>query len=296
MLRPAKHDSISQTTETPIDLFQQVEEAAKFLSTKTRLQPSIAIVLGSGLGDFADEVADPIKISFADIPHFSRSTAIGHAGQLVLGNIAGCPVVVMQGRVHLYEGYSASRVALPIRVFARLGVSAAILTNAAGGINLDYGQGSLVVIKDHINLQGHNPLVGPEDARLGPRFIDMTEAYSRSYRRLAVEAAKRIGIHVPEGVYVGLLGPSYETPAEIRFLRTIGADLVGMSTVPEVIVARQAGIKVLAISCVTNMAAGVLDKPLNHEEVLETGRRVAGQFKSLLREVIPGIARDLASG
>jgi purine-nucleoside phosphorylase len=212
-----------------------------------------------------------------------------------VGKIAGCPVVVMQGRVHLYEGYPASRVAFPIRVFARLGVRAAILTNAAGGINLDYGQGSLVVIKDHINLQGQNPLVGPEDPRLGLRFIDMTEAYSRSYRRLALAAAKRIGIAVPEGVYAGLLGPSYETPAEIRFLRAIGADLVGMSTVPEVIVARQMGIKVLAISCVTNMAAGVLDKPLNHEEVLETGKRVAGQFKSLLREVIPEIARDVAN-
>ena len=277
------------------DLFPQAEEAAKFISTKSALRSAIAIVLGSGLGDFADEVADPVKISFTDIPHFSRSTAVGHAGQLVLGKIAGCPVVVMQGRVHLYEGYPASRVAFPIRVFARLGARAAILTNAAGGINLDYGPGSLVVIKDHINLQGQNPLVGPEDPRLGLRFIDMTEAYSRSYRRLALAAAKRIGIAVPEGVYAGLLGPSYETPAEIRFLRAIGADLVGMSTVPEVIVARQMGIKVLAISCVTNMAAGVLDKPLNHEEVLETGKRVAGQFKSLLREVIPEIARNLAN-
>jgi len=286
--------TISQPSETGSDLFQQANEAAGFVSTKTTLRPAIAIVLGSGLGDFADEVADPVKISFADIPHFSRSTAVGHAGQLVLGKIAGCPVVVMQGRVHLYEGYPASQVAFPIRVFARLGARAAILTNAAGGINLDYGQGSLVVIKDHINLQGQNPLVGAEDPRLGLRFIDMTEAYSRSYRRLALAAAKRIGIAVPEGVYAGLLGPSYETPAEIRFLRAIGADLVGMSTVPEVIVARQMGIKVLAISCVTNMAAGVLDKPLNHEEVLETGKRVAGQFKSLLREVIPEIARDLA--
>ena len=287
--------TISQPHDTGSDIFQQADEAAGFVSTKTALRPAIAIVLGSGLGDFADDVADPVKIGFTDIPHFSRSTAVGHAGQLVVGKIAGCPVVVMQGRVHLYEGYPASRVAFPIRVFARLGVRAAILTNAAGGINLDYGQGSLVVIKDHINLQGQNPLVGPEDPRLGLRFIDMTEAYSRSYRRLALAAAKRIGIAVPEGVYAGLLGPSYETPAEIRFLRAIGADLVGMSTVPEVIVARQMGIKVLAISCVTNMAAGVLDKPLKHEEVLETGKRVAGQFKSLLREVIPEIARDVAN-
>jgi purine-nucleoside phosphorylase len=278
------------------DLFQQTVEAATFISTKTALRPSLAIVLGSGLGDFADEAANAVKISFADIPNFPRSTAVGHAGRLVLGTIGACPVVIMQGRTHLYEGYPASQVAFPIRVFARLGVRAAILTNAAGGINLDYGQGRLVVIKDHINLQGHNPLVGPEDHRFGPRFIDMTEAYSRIYRGMAQTAAKKLGMDVPEGIYAALLGPSYETPAEIRFLRTIGADLVGMSTVPEVIICRQMGIKVLAISCVTNMAAGILDQPLNHEEVLETGRRVAGQFKALLREVTPAIAQDVANG
>jgi purine-nucleoside phosphorylase len=274
------------------DLFQQAQEAAAFISAKSTLRPALAIVLGSGLGDFVDEAANAVKIDFADIPHFSRSTAIGHAGRLVLGRIGTCPVVIMQGRIHPYEGYPASQVAFPMRVFARLGVRAAILTNAAGGINLDYGQGRLVVIKDHINLQGHNPLVGPEDERFGPRFIDMTEAYSRDYRRMTQAAAKKLGMELPEGVYAGLLGPSYETPAEIRYLRIIGADLVGMSTVPEVIVCRQMGIKVLAISCVTNMAAGILDKPLNHEEVLATGKRVAGQFKALLREVIPAMARD----
>jgi purine-nucleoside phosphorylase len=277
------------------DLLQQTQEAAAFISAKSTLRPALAIVLGSGLGDFADEAADAVKIDFADIPHFSRSTAIGHAGRLVLGAIGTCPVVIMQGRIHLYEGYPASQVAFPMRVFGRLGARAAILTNAAGGINLDYGQGRLVVIKDHINLQGQNPLVGPEDERFGPRFIDMTEAYSRDYRRMTQAAAKKLGMEVPEGVYAGLLGPSYETPAEIRFLRAIGADLVGMSTVPEVIVCRQMGIKVLAISCVTNMAAGILDKPLNHQEVLETGRRVAGEFKALLREVIPAMAQDVAS-
>ena len=280
---------------TVTDLFQHAEESAKFISAKCALRLVIAVVLGSGLGDFADEAAQAVKINFADIPHFPLSTAVGHAGRLVLGTIRDCPIVIMQGRIHLYEGYPASVVAFPMRVFARLGVRAAILTNAAGGINLDYGQGALVVIKDHINLQGQNPLAGAEDPRLGLRFIDMTGAYSRSYRRFALAAAKKLGIDVPEGVYAGLLGPSYETPAEIRFLRTMGADLVGMSTVPEVIVARQIGVKVLAISCVTNMAAGILDKPLNHEEVLETGRRVAGQFKALLREVIPEIARDLSS-
>jgi purine-nucleoside phosphorylase len=278
-----------------VDLFQQAEETATFISAESASRPVLAIVLGSGLGDFADEAADAFKIDFSQVPHFSQSTAIGHAGRLVVGKIDECPVIIMQGRVHLYEGYPASQVAFPMRVFARLGVRAAILTNAAGGINLDYGQGGLVVIKDHINLQGQNPLVGPEDLRFGPRFIDMTEAYARNYRRLTLECAKRLGIDVREGIYAGLLGPSYETPAEIRFLRIIGADLVGMSTVPEVIVARQMGIKVLAISCVTNMAAGILDKPLDHIEVLETGKLVAGQFKALLRAVIPEIAKDLSA-
>jgi len=277
-----------------MDLFQQVEEAASFIATRSEVRPLIAVVLGSGLGDFADELSEATKIDYADIPHFHRSTAVGHAGRLVLGKVGACPLVVMQGRVHLYEGHPASVVAFPMRVFSCLGARAAILTNAAGGINLEYGQGALVMIKDHINLQGQNPLTGPEDTRFGPRFIDMTEAYSRVYRKRAAEAAKKIGIELREGIYAALAGPSYETPGEIRFLRTIGADLVGMSTVPETIVARQMGIKVLAISCVTNMAAGVLDKPLNHEEVLETGRRVSGQFKALLRQVIPAIARDLA--
>ncbi|HEX3093956.1 MAG TPA: purine-nucleoside phosphorylase [Candidatus Angelobacter sp.] len=276
------------------DDFSQAEFAAKHIASKSPIKPAVAIVLGSGLGGFADEMTDAVRISYNDIPHFARSTAVGHAGQLVLGNIGAWPVVVMQGRVHLYEGYPVHSVVFPMRVFSRMGVRAAILTNAAGGINLDYGQGRLVVIKDHINLQGQNPLVGPEDPNLGLRFIDMTEAYSKSYRQIALEAGKRLGIPLGEGVYAAVLGPSYETPAEIRFLRTIGADLVGMSTVPEVIVARQMGIKVLAISCVTNMAAGTTDAPINHEEVLEIGRKIAGQFKALLRDVIPVIARDAA--
>ena len=275
------------------DQFTQVEEAAKFIASKNPVKPSLAIVLGSGLGGFADEMTGAVRISYNDIPHFARSTAAGHAGQLVLGKIGACPVVIMQGRIHLYEGYPVQQAAFPMRVFARLGVRAAILTNAAGGINLDYGQGRLVVIKDHINLQGQNPLVGAEDERFGPRFIDMSEAYCKSFRQMALDAGKRLGVELAEGIYAALLGPSYETPAEIRFLRTIGADLVGMSTVPEVIVARQMGIKVLAISCVTNMAAGILDQPIHHEEVLETGRRIAGQFKALLREVIPRMAEEV---
>lgn len=276
------------------DEFTQAEFAAKFIASKSPIKPLVAIVLGSGLGGFADELTDAVRISYNDIPHFGRSTAVGHAGQLVLGNIGEWPVVIMQGRIHLYEGYPVQKVVFPMRVFARMGVRAAILTNAAGGINLDYGQGRLVVIKDHINLQGQNPLVGQEDLRFGLRFIDMTEAYAKSYRQMTLEAGKRLGMDLAEGVYLALLGPSYETPAEIRFLRTIGADLVGMSTVPEVIVARQMGIKVLAISCVTNMAAGTTDALINHEEVLEIGRRIAGQFKALLRDVVPVIAQDAA--
>jgi purine-nucleoside phosphorylase len=197
--------------------------------------------------------------------------------------------------VHLYEGYSAEEVAFPVRVLGRMGVRAVILTNAAGGINLEYGQGALVVVRDHINLQGQNPLVGSNDERMGPRFPDMSYTYAKRYREIALEEAKKLSIAPREGVYVALLGPSYETPAEIRYLRTIGADLVGMSTVPEAIAARHMGMNVLAISCVTNMAAGVVDQPLNHEEVLETGRRVMGQFVALLRAVIPRMAKEVAS-
>ncbi len=213
---------------------------------------------------------------------------------MVIGKAGAVAVAAMQGRAHLYEGYSAQEVAFPIRVFGRMGVRAVILTNAAGGINLKYQQGALVLIKDHINLQGHNPLVGPNDDRLGLRFPDMTRAYSREYRKAAQEEAARLGLSLEDGVYVALLGPSYETPAEIRYLRTIGADLVGMSTIAEVIAARHMGIKVLAISCVTNMAAGILDQPLSHQEVLETGEKVRGQFEALLRAVLPRIAADVA--
>jgi purine-nucleoside phosphorylase len=278
------------------DDFTQAEFAAKHITSKSPIKPAVAIVLGSGLGSFADELTESVRISYSDIPHFARSTAIGHAGQLVMGNIGDCPVVVMQGRVHLYEGYPARRVVFPMRVFSRMGVRAAILSNAAGGINPEFGQGRLVAISDHINLQGQNPLVGLDDPSLGPRFIDMSEAYSRNYRNMALDAGKRLGIPVGEGVYAAVLGPSYETPAEIRFLRTIGADLVGMSTVAEVIAARQMGMKVLAISCVTNMAAGTTDAPINHEEVLEIGKKISGQFKALLREVLPLIAKDVAKG
>src|SRR5271163_4257387 len=274
--------------------FDHAESAAQFVFSKTDLRPKIALVLGSGLGAFADEFEAPAKISYAEIPHFPRSTAIGHAGQLVVGKVGDIPVAGMQGRAHLYEGYSAKEVAFPIRVFARMGVKAVILTNAAGGIKREFVQGQLVVIKDHINLQGVSPLTGPNDERFGPRFPDMTFAYDRRFREITVGEGNRNQIGLYEGVYAALPGPSYETPAEIRYLRTIGADLVGMSTVPEVIVARHSGIRVLGISCVTNAAAGILDQPLNHHEVLETANRIKGQFIALLKAVIPRIAAELA--
>ncbi len=274
------------------DQFTLAETAAQSVLRRTSLRPQIGLVLGSGLGGFADSLTDATRIPFADIPAFPRSTAIGHAGQMVIGKAGDVPVAAMQGRAHLYEGYSAQEVAFPIRVFGRMGIRAVILTNAAGGINLTYKQGALVVISDHINLQGTNPLAGPNDDRFGVRFPDMTHAYERSYRELAREEAGKLGMNLHEGVYAALLGPSYETPAEIRYLRTIGADLVGMSTAFEVIAARHVGIKVLAISCVTNMAAGILDKPLSHEEVMETGERVRSSFEALLRAVLPRIQND----
>jgi len=280
------------------DPFTLADSAAKLILQHTPLRPQIALVLGSGLGAFADSLTDSTRVRYADIPAFPRSTAIGHAGQMVLGQVVGkagsVPVAAMQGRVHLYEGYSPQEVTFPIRVFGRMGIRAVILTNAAGGINLSYSQGALVLIRDHINLQGVNPLVGPNDDRFGVRFPDMTHAYAKEYRQIAREEVAKLGIPQHEGVYAGLLGPSYETPAEIEYLRRIGADLVGMSTVAEVIAARHMGIKVLAISCVTNMAAGILDQPLSHAEVMETGERVKTTFEALLRAVLPRIAKDVS--
>jgi purine-nucleoside phosphorylase len=284
-MTPSRAKASARDTE-----FARAERAAKFIRAKTKLRPQIALVLGSGLGAFADDLTDAVRIPYEKIPGFPRSTAIGHAGRLVLGKSGNIVVAAMQGRVHFYEGYSAKEVAFPMRVLGRLGMRAAILTNAAGGINLEFKQGALVVIRDHINLQGANPLIGPNDERFGPRFPDMTQAYWHSYRKIALLEAKKLGIDAHEGVYAALSGPSYETPAEIRYLRTIGADLVGMSTVPEVIVARHMGMRVLGISCVTNMAAGILDRPLDHAEVIETGERVKGQFIALLRAVLPRMA------
>jgi purine-nucleoside phosphorylase len=274
--------------------FERAEAAAKYIFSQSSLRPKIALVLGSGLGAFAEEFSAAAKIPYAKIPHFPQSTAIGHAGQLVIGKVGQVAVAGMQGRVHLYEGYSVKEVTFPVRVFARMGVKAVILTNAAGGIKREFAQGSLVVIRDHINLQGVNPLSGPNEERFGERFPDMSAAYERRFREMTVGEGNRLGIGMYEGIYAALSGPSYETPAEIRYLRTIGADLVGMSTVPEVIAARHSGLRVLGISCVTNAAAGILDKALDHREVLETAERVKGQFIAVLKAVILRIAEAIA--
>lgn len=273
-------------------LFEQATAAAAFIRGRTPLTPAIGIILGSGLGAFADHVADATAIPFTDIPHFPKSTVPGHSGRLVIGTLDGVPIVVMQGRVHAYEGYSPEEVAFPVRVLGLLGVKTLVVTNAAGGIRLDMKQGDLVLLSDHINFTGRNPLAGKHDERFGPRFFDMTEAYSLRLRRLAAQAAERRGFSLAEGVYLCVLGPSFETPAEIRSFRAMGADLVGMSTVLEVIPARQMGIEVVGISCVTNLAAGIQPDPLSHEEVIETGHRVTARFTQLLTALLPAIHKE----
>jgi purine-nucleoside phosphorylase len=266
--------------------FDQVEAAAAAVRSRCGSLPQTAIVLGSGLGDFADALTDAVSMPYEDLPHWPASKVVGHAGRLVVGAVAGKRVAALAGRAHVYEGHGLEKVVFAARVMGRLGVRQIILTNAAGGINTGFSQGALMIIDDHINLMGANPLVGPNDERLGPRFPDMTEVYSTRLRSLADTAAKVRGIEVTHGVYAALHGPSYETPAEIRYLRTIGADAVGMSTVPEAIAARHMGIDVLGISCITNMAAGILPRPLRHDEVLETARRVRGAFVSLIEGII----------
>jgi purine-nucleoside phosphorylase len=272
--------------------FSQATRAARFILSKTKLRPRVALVLGSGLGAFADEFANAIRIPYKKIPHYPQSTAIGHAGQLVIGKVGNVAVAGMQGRVHLYEGYSAKQVTFPIRVFSRMGIQAVIVTNAAGGINLNYSEGALVALRDHINLQGANPLIGPNDDRFGPRFPDMTRAYDPEFRGFIAEEGRKLKLNLHEGVYLALAGPNYETPAEIHAFRTLGADLVGMSTVLEVIAARHSNIRVMGISCVTNMAAGITGAPLTAEEVFETGARVKNDFIGLLKAVIPRIAES----
>jgi purine-nucleoside phosphorylase len=279
---------------TPVvDQFARATAAVEFIRSKTDLVPELGIILGSGLGEFAAEVEDSVAIPYAEIPHFPQSTVVGHSGMLMVGRIGGVAVAVMQGRVHAYEGYPVSDVVFPTRVLGLLGCRTLVVTNAAGGIRTSLGEGALVAISDHINFTGTNAALGPNEARFalvegaGQRFFDMSTAYSPRLRKLAVETAKAQGFELTEGVYLAVLGPSFETPAEIRAFRTLGADLVGMSTVHEVIVARHMGIEVLGLSLVTNMAAGVLDREIDHAETLEVGRRVARQFTELLKAVIP---------
>jgi purine-nucleoside phosphorylase len=269
--------------------------AAEIIKAKSSIVPQVGVVLGSGLGAFADSLLHSVRIPYRDLPGFPASTAIGHAGELVIGTLGAnghgtVNAAVMSGRFHLYEGYTPKQVTAGMRLFRELGLQRVVLTNAAGGINANYSQGALVLISDHINLQGMNPLLGPNHNALGPRFPDMTDAYSVRLRRIAQAVADEIGITLPEGVYAGVLGPNFETPAEIRYLKTIGADLVGMSTVPEVIAANHMGMEVLGISCVTNMAAGMTGEKLSHEEVLEMGRRISGTFLKLLSTLLPRLA------
>ena len=271
----------------PETLYERAEHAARFIRARAGEDVRVALVLGSGLGAFADELEDARPIPYSEIPGFARPTVEGHAGRLVVGGVGGVTVAAMQGRFHFYEGYTLEEVTFPVRVLGLLGVKSLVLTNAAGGLNNSYEQGSLVLISDHLNLMGTNPLLGRNDPRFGPRFPDMTEVYDREYQDAAIKEAHEMGLELRRGIYAALTGPSYETPAEIRMLRLLGADAVGMSTVPEAIVARQMSLRVLGLSCITNMAAGVLDKPINHEEVIETGERVRETFAELLRRVIP---------
>jgi purine-nucleoside phosphorylase len=266
--------------------FERVEEAARSIRARCGPLPDAAIVLGSGLGDFAETLLDAIATPYGDIPHWPASKVVGHAGRLVIGSVGRTRIAALSGRAHLYEGHDLGSVVFATRVMGRLGVRHIILTNAAGGINTTFAQGAVMIIDDHINLLGTNPLVGPNDERFGPRFPDMSEVYSKRLRAVADEAARAGGVAVSHGVYVAVHGPSYETPAEIRYLRTIGADAVGMSTVPEAIAARHMGLDVLGISCITNMAAGVLPQPLVHDEVMATARRVRSAFIALLEGII----------
>ncbi|WP_309118728.1 purine-nucleoside phosphorylase [Paenibacillus sp.] len=270
-------------------MMASIREAAAYLESRTSVRPEIALVLGSGLGVLADSIQDAVTVDYADIPHFPVSTVEGHAGELLIGTLAGKPVLLMKGRFHMYEGYGAETVSFPVRVMKALGVKTLLVTNAAGGINASFQPGDLMLISDHINWMFRNPLIGPNDPEVGVRFPDMSEAYSKRLRALARRVGESVGVTFQEGVYAGLLGPTYETPAEIRMLRTLGADAVGMSTVPETIAARHSGIEVLGISCISNMAAGMLDQPLSHQEVMETAEKVRETFI----RVVTGIVAEL---
>ncbi|PLT28266.1 purine-nucleoside phosphorylase [Peribacillus deserti] len=267
-------------------MYEKLNEAAGYLKQKFQDTPEIGLILGSGLGVLANEIENEVKIPYEEIPNFPVSTVEGHAGQLVYGDLAGKKVIAMQGRFHFYEGYTMDQVTFPVRVMKLLGVEKIIVTNAAGGVNEGFEAGDLMIITDHINFTGTNPLIGPNDSKFGVRFPDMSEAYSKEYQHIAKKAAEGLGISLKEGVYMGLSGPTYETPAEVRMARILGGDAVGMSTVPEVIVARHSGIPVLGISCITNMAAGILDQPLSHDEVIETTEKVKASFLNLIKAIV----------
>jgi purine-nucleoside phosphorylase len=267
-------------------LYERAEHAARIVRARVNQEPRVAVVLGSGLGGFADDFEEAVAIPYGEIPGFVPSTAQGHAGRLVVGKVGQVPILAMQGRVHYYEGYTLEEVTFPIRTFKLLGIKTIVLTNAAGGINVQLSQGALMVISDHLNLMGVNPLRGPNDERFGPRFPDMSAVYSPSLQEIVIEESRAMGVEVRRGIYAALSGPNYETPAEIHLLRNCGADAVGMSTVPEAIIARQMDMEVLGISCITNMAAGISDEPINHDEVMETGNRVRSTFTQLLRRVV----------
>ncbi|RDI75884.1 PNPH-PUNA-XAPA: inosine/guanosine/xanthosine phosphorylase family [Gaiella occulta] len=266
-----------------------IDEAVAAIRARSSAAPIVAVVLGSGLGGFAERIEDAVEIPYGDIPGWPPSTALGHAGTLVLGSFAGVPLAVMRGRAHLYEGHAPEKVVFGVRVLGRLGVRTLVLTNACGGIRSDLEPGDLVLVSDHINLQGVSPLVGPNDDSLGPRFPDMSNAYDPELRRLAHAAAARLGQALAEGVYAAWIGPAFETPAEIRMIRVLGGDLVGMSTAPEVLAARHMGLRCLAISCVTNMAAGILPEPIDAEHVLAVGAAAEGRLTALLGELLPAL-------
>mgnify|MGYP001005863007 FL=1 len=272
-----------------MDYLNKINESKDYILSKIEKTPKIGLILGSGLGSLGDKIENPIKLKYEEIPNFPRSTVEGHAGQLVIGELGGKTVVAMQGRFHFYEGYSMKEVTFPIRVLIRLGIESLVVTNAAGGVNMDFTPGDLMIIKDHINFTGQNPLIGKNLDQLGPRFLDMSKAYDNSYIDIAKKVGEKLGIDLKEGVYMWFTGPTYETPAEVKLARILGADAVGMSTVPEVIVANHEGVRVLGISCITNMAAGILDKPLKHEEVVETSLKVKDKFEKLIVEILNSI-------
>jgi purine-nucleoside phosphorylase len=288
--------SVPKNGSNPVAIYEKIRQATEFIVGRTALKPEIGVILGSGLGPIADQVTDPIVIPYTDIPSFHSTTVEGHAGRMVIGLFRGVPTVFLQGRFHFYEGYTMEEVVFPTRTVCSLGIHTLVLTNASGGINTRYREGDLMLIEDHINLTGNNPLKGPNLSQMGPRFPDMTEAYSRECLEILKTAAEERGVAVHQGVYAGVLGPTYETPAEIRMLRTLGGDAVGMSTVPETIAAVHLGVRVAGISLITNLAAGLSPTKLTHQEVMENSKLGAQKMTRLLETAIPKLKMPQATG